>query len=120
MSCPDEKTRSTFGSAEDVVSSLFDYHSDVVASGELYRSNDIVLSSSIDSVERLIAESTSAWLLSTRGIYRSTSDVDWIAQANRIRGLEHSIAPAFVDVLALVCILLWTRVAGCSNGLCRQ
>jgi hypothetical protein len=99
------------------VSSLLDHHSDVVASGELYRGNNVVLSGSIDSIKRLATKSAGAWLLSTRGIYRSTSDIDWIAQANGVRRLEDSIAPAFVHVLALICILLWTRVAGRSDGL---
>ena len=117
MPCPDEKTRSTFRSTKNVVSSLLDHHSDVVASGELYRGNNVVLSGSIDSIKRLATKSAGAWLLSTRGIYRSTSDIDWIAQANGVRRLEDSIALAFVHVLALICILLWTRVAGRSDGL---
>ena len=100
------------------MSSLLYHHSDIAASGKLYRSDDISLGGGINSIERLATESAGTWLLSTRGIYRSTSDVDWIAQANGIRGLEDSIAPAFVNILALVYILLWTRVAGCSDGLC--
>jgi hypothetical protein len=116
MPCPDEKTRSTFRSTKNVVSSLLDHHSDVVASGELYRGNNVVLSGSIDSIERLATESAGAWLLSTRGIDGRTSDVDWIAQANGIGGLEDSIAPTFVNKLAFVCILLGTRVAGRSDG----
>jgi hypothetical protein len=79
MSCPDEKTRSTFGSAENVVTSLLDHHSNVVASGKLHCRNDIILSGSVDSIEGLATESAGAWLLSTGGIDGSTSDVDWIA-----------------------------------------
>ena len=100
------------------MSGLLDHNSDVFASGESNRGNDISFGGGINSIERLVAESTGAWLLSTRGIDRSTSDVDWVAQANGIGGLEDSIAPAFVNILALVCILLCTGVAGCSNGLC--
>ena len=99
------------------MSSLLDHHPDVVASGELYRGNNVVLSGSVDSIERLATESAGGWLLFTRGIDGSTSDVDWIAQANGIRRLEDSIAPAIVHILALICILLWTRVAGRSDGL---
>jgi hypothetical protein len=99
------------------MSSLLDYHPDVVASSELYRSNDVSLSGGIDSIERLATDRAGAWLLSTRSVDGSTSDVDWIAQANGIRRLEYSIAPAFVHILALVCIQLWTRVAGRSDGL---
>jgi hypothetical protein len=111
VSCPNEKTRCTFRSAKDIVTSLFDHYSDIVASGELYRSNNISLSGSVHSIKRLTTESAGAWLLSARSIDRSTSDVDRVAQADGIRGLEDSIAPAFVNRLALVCILLWTRVA---------
>ena len=100
------------------MASLLDHRSDVFASGELNRGNDISLSGSIDSKERLATESAGARIFSTRGIDRSTSDVDWVAQANGVGGLEDSIAPAFVNILALVCILLCTGVAGCSNGLC--
>lgn len=90
---------------------LFDHDPDVRTTSEVDSCDDVGFARGVDGIERLVAEGASAWLLSYGGIDWGTRDVGRVAQADRVRGLEGSATPVVVDILALVCILLRTRIA---------
>lgn len=117
---PDLQAAIAIGPSQEVVTRVFDDKPHIVGFREFDTSLYVRWLRRVDSEQGVAAECAISRLLAGSDIDRWASDVGWIAQADGISGLEERIRPLFIDVGALCCILLGTRVARYGNRLGRD